>query len=139
MEAQNPEVYPNPFLNSFTIRGAEMGAIAFLYTADGRLISKTKVTGHEVMITELQEFAAGIYILRISGKSSISNVKITKNWDWNIDSIWFASLNLWSFWKIDFVLLTSCNPWIIKLFWMVQGFSFRILGVMVIFNWKNRN
>ncbi len=79
MEAKNPEVYPNPFLNSFTIRGAEMGAVAFLYTADGRLISETKVTGHEVIITELQELPAGIYILRISGKSGISNVKITKN------------------------------------------------------------
>jgi hypothetical protein len=79
MEAQNPEVYPNPFLNSFTIRGAEMGTVAFLYTADGRLISETKVTGHEVMITELQELPAGIYILRISGKSGNSNVKMTKN------------------------------------------------------------
>jgi hypothetical protein len=79
IEVKNVEVYPNPFQNSFTIRGAEVGAVAFLYTADGRLISESLVTGHEVMVTELEELPAGIYILRISGKSGISNVKISKN------------------------------------------------------------
>lgn len=72
-------VYPNPTADNVTVSfGNTVTDVSYeLYSIDGRLLQKGRVAGAEQSI-DMQQYAAGSYVLRVMAGKAQNNYKIVK-------------------------------------------------------------
>lgn len=76
--ASDIKIYPNPTTDDITVRVAgEVQLYYTLYDANGRKLSQGKLQGVETAI-DMSEYAAGSYVLKVTGKGAENGYRITK-------------------------------------------------------------
>ena len=68
-------IYPNPTMNSATVRMAEVGSVLGIYNMMGGRVMSVRVTQATVQL-DLSGLAGGIYFVRQDGKSG--GVRVVK-------------------------------------------------------------
>ncbi len=70
-------VAPNPVQDLLHISGLNQSTQVSVYNAEGRLLSRTRVEGEDAVIS-LQEFSAGLYIVRMQNEEGSAVCKVVK-------------------------------------------------------------
>ncbi|MFT6921141.1 MAG: hypothetical protein ACJA1C_000135 [Crocinitomicaceae bacterium] len=81
LTASNLDVYPNPTMGDLSIKipSSLTNGTLEIYNQLGKRVWNEKITSNEVFNTNISTLSNGMYIVRIQGDQSISEMKLIKN------------------------------------------------------------